>query len=182
LVARFTVPVSFERLYGIVRFQRGARQKIGANHLRDQIAEIAAENMLIGSHTRSHPVMSKLSVDEQSVEIESSFAFLSSICKLPLRTYCHPYGDFHSFNDDTIRLLLDYDVDFSFNVESRENDGGLEGRCLGTGLRGRTKLKLITVEARQVLYRLKFILTVYVHITPKCRGRQRVCGFEVEQP
>jgi peptidoglycan/xylan/chitin deacetylase (PgdA/CDA1 family) len=86
----------------------------------DQITEIAANNMLIGSHTKSHPVMSKLSVYEQSVEIESSFAFLSSICELPLRTYCHPYGGFHSFNDDTVRLLGDYDVDFSFNVESRE--------------------------------------------------------------
>jgi peptidoglycan/xylan/chitin deacetylase (PgdA/CDA1 family) len=86
----------------------------------DQIAEMAANNMLIGSHTKSHPVMSKLSAYEQSVEIGSSFDFLSSICKLPLRTYCHPYGGFHSFNDDTVRLLSDYGVDFSFNVESRE--------------------------------------------------------------
>ena len=86
----------------------------------DQIAEMAAENMLIGSHTKSHPVMSTLSADEQSVEIESSFDFLSSICKLPLRTYCHPYGGFHSFNNDTIRLLRHFEVDFSFNVESRE--------------------------------------------------------------
>jgi hypothetical protein len=31
-----------------------------------------------------------------------------------------------------------------------------------TGLRGRTKLKLITVETRQVLYGLKFILAVYL--------------------
>lgn len=86
----------------------------------DQIAEMANHRMLIGSHTKSHPVMSKLSAQEQSTEIESSFDFLSSICKLPFRTYCHPYGGFHSFNDDTIRLLRDFDVDFSFNVESRE--------------------------------------------------------------
>jgi peptidoglycan/xylan/chitin deacetylase (PgdA/CDA1 family) len=86
----------------------------------DQIAEMAANDMLIGSHTKSHPVMSKLSAYEQSVEIGSSFDFLSSICKLPLRTYCHPYGGFHSFNDDTMRLLNDHGVDFSFNVEGRE--------------------------------------------------------------
>ena len=70
----------------------------------DQIAEMAAGQMLIGSHTKSHPVMSKLSAREQSLEIESSFAFLSSICKSPIRTYCHPYGGFHSFNDDTVPL------------------------------------------------------------------------------
>ena len=86
----------------------------------DQIAEMAAENMLVGSHTSSHPVMSRLSVAEQSTEIASSFDFLSSICTLPIRTYCHPYGGFHSFNRDTVRLLADFSVRFSFNVESRE--------------------------------------------------------------
>ena len=86
----------------------------------DQIVEMASSDMVIGSHTSSHPVMSKLSVQEQAIEIESSFAFLSSICKLPLRTYCHPYGGFHSFTEDTVRLLNENAVDFSFNVESRE--------------------------------------------------------------
>lgn len=86
----------------------------------DQIAGMASANMLIGSHTSSHPVMSRLSAGDQSLEIESSFEFLSSICRLPLRTYCHPYGGFHSFNEHTIRLLDQHRVDFSFNVESRE--------------------------------------------------------------
>jgi peptidoglycan/xylan/chitin deacetylase (PgdA/CDA1 family) len=85
-----------------------------------QIAEMASNNMLIGSHTSSHPVMSRLPLANQSLEVESSFEFLSSICRLPLRTYCHPYGGFHSFNEDTIRLLDQKRVDFSFNVESRE--------------------------------------------------------------
>jgi peptidoglycan/xylan/chitin deacetylase (PgdA/CDA1 family) len=85
-----------------------------------QINQMADANMLIGSHTRSHPVMSRLSAAEQSVEIGSSFDFLSSVCRFPVRTYCHPYGGFHSFNDDTIRLLSGSGVKFSFNVESRE--------------------------------------------------------------
>ena len=86
----------------------------------EQIREMADANMLIGSHTRSHPVMSRLSAAEQSVEIESSFDFLSSVCALPVRTYCHPYGGFHSFNCDTIHLLNGFGVKFSFNVQSRE--------------------------------------------------------------
>jgi peptidoglycan/xylan/chitin deacetylase (PgdA/CDA1 family) len=85
-----------------------------------QIQEMASNNMVIGSHTRTHPVMSRLSASEQSLEIASSFAFLSSLCKSALRTYCHPYGGFQSFNDDTVRLLNECGVDFSFNVESRE--------------------------------------------------------------
>ncbi len=86
----------------------------------EQISEMADASMIIGSHTRSHPVMSRLSAAEQSLEIGSSFDFLSSVCPLPVRTYCHPYGGFHSFNDNTIRLLNGFGVKFSFNVESRE--------------------------------------------------------------
>ena len=86
----------------------------------DQIAEMASHNMLIGSHTKTHPVMSKLSLEEQSIEVDSSFDFLSSICRPQLRTYCHPYGGAHSFNEDTVDLLKKRKVDFSFNVESRE--------------------------------------------------------------
>jgi len=89
----------------------------------EQIHEMSSSNMLIGSHTRTHPVMSRLSASEQAREIESSFEFLSSICRLPLRTYCHPYGGSSSFDEETIRLLGEHDVDFSFSVESREIDG-----------------------------------------------------------
>jgi peptidoglycan/xylan/chitin deacetylase (PgdA/CDA1 family) len=88
----------------------------------EQISEMADANMLIGSHTRSHPVMSRLSAAEQSLEIGSSFDFLRSVCTFPFRSYCHPYGGFHSFNENTIRLLNDFDVKFSFNVESRAID------------------------------------------------------------
>jgi peptidoglycan/xylan/chitin deacetylase (PgdA/CDA1 family) len=89
----------------------------------EQIAEMAKNHMLVGSHTRNHPVMSKLSASEQAAEIESSFALLSSICKMPIRTYCHPFGGFLSFNQDTVRLLNESDVKFSFSVESREING-----------------------------------------------------------
>ena len=76
---------------------------------------------IIGSHTVNHPVMSKLSHTEQLKEIESSFNFLDKIqCTTYNRTYCHPYGGFHSFNDDTVDILTNNKVQFSFNVESRD--------------------------------------------------------------
>ena len=88
-----------------------------------QLAEMAQNGMIIGSHTVSHPVMSKLTVSEQRSQIIESFNFLSSIADQELKTYCHPYGGFHSFNDDTIDLLDEQNVDFSFNVESRNIEG-----------------------------------------------------------
>lgn len=75
---------------------------------------------LIGSHTVSHPVMSKLTKREQNEEIENSFSFLDSNLQLNVKTYCHPYGGFHSFNDDTVNALAKNEVVFSFNVQSRD--------------------------------------------------------------
>jgi hypothetical protein len=68
----------------------------------------------------SHPVMSKLSKMEQNAEINDSFNYLSANIKLDVKTYCHPYGGFHSFNEETVKALDNSGVEFSFNVESRE--------------------------------------------------------------
>ncbi len=86
----------------------------------DNISTMEDNGMVIGSHTVSHPVMSKLSLAEQFGEVFQSFNFLSKICRLKHKTYCHPYGGFHSFNEDTISALNDNNVDYSFNVESRQ--------------------------------------------------------------
>lgn len=75
---------------------------------------------ILGSHTVSHPVMSKLSKLEQNAEINSSFSYLSANIKLDIKTYCHPYGGFNSFNKETVKALEENGVDFSFNVESRD--------------------------------------------------------------
>ena len=86
----------------------------------DNIKEMSNNGMMIGSHTVSHPVMSKLSRVDQETQISDSFGYLSSIDNEIIRTFCHPYGGFHSFNEDTISLLNQYKVSFSFNVEDRE--------------------------------------------------------------
>ena len=87
---------------------------------KDHMVEMESHGMLIGSHTVSHPVMSKLSHAEQKSEIDASFGFLQSFLTLGRKTYCHPYGGFHTFNGDTVDLLNEHGVAFSFNVESRE--------------------------------------------------------------
>ena len=86
----------------------------------DKLIKMQLSGNLIGSHTVSHPVMSKLNKREQNREIEDSFNFLDSKLHLDVRTYCHPYGGFHSFNDNTVNLLAENEVLFSFNVESRD--------------------------------------------------------------
>ena len=78
------------------------------------------EGMIIGSHTENHPVMSKLTFEEQLNELKNSFSELAEIVDSAYMTYCHPYGGFHSFNDETVAALNSNDVDFSFNVEPRD--------------------------------------------------------------
>ena len=85
-----------------------------------KLKEMYIGGNIIGSHTVSHPLMSKLSADEQVREINDSFSFLTNIDCIDIRTYCHPYGGFHSFNDVTISALNSNNIDFSFNVESRD--------------------------------------------------------------
>tara|TARA_B100001059_G_C17738871_1_gene530455 strand:+ start:225 stop:1151 length:927 start_codon:yes stop_codon:yes gene_type:complete len=87
-----------------------------------QIREMENSGMIIGSHTASHPVMSKLDSFEQRKEIKSSFSFLNSICKLNHKTYCHPFGGFHSFDEHTLSILEENKVDYSFNVQSANID------------------------------------------------------------
>lgn len=88
-----------------------------------QILEMHNSGMVIGSHTVNHPVMSKLNFQDQEFEIKDSFRFLKSITRnFHHKTFCYPYGGFHSFNNDTERILDKEKCLYSFNVESRDID------------------------------------------------------------
>lgn len=86
-----------------------------------QIKEMYDQNMVIGSHTVNHPVMSRLSKEDQQTEIVSSFHLLESITNNhSYRTFCYPYGGWHSFNSITESLLKENHCKYSFNVEHRD--------------------------------------------------------------
>ena len=89
----------------------------------NEIKEMENEGMIFGSHSVSHPVMSKLKYKEQENEVKDSFNLLDSVCSSSgIKTFCFPYGGFHSFNSKTIEILNKNNCDFSFNVESRDID------------------------------------------------------------
>jgi peptidoglycan/xylan/chitin deacetylase (PgdA/CDA1 family) len=87
---------------------------------KSELAFMHKSGMILGSHSVNHPVMSKLSVTEQEYEIVSSFQMIESITgKQTLKTFCYPYGGFHTFNTQTEELLENNSCLFSFNVEPR---------------------------------------------------------------
>lgn len=86
-----------------------------------QIKEMHNAGMIIGSHTVNHPVMSRLSDEKQESQIIDSFAYLEGIVNaFEPKTFCYPYGGFHSFTDQTEALLTKHNCLYSFNVEQRD--------------------------------------------------------------
>jgi peptidoglycan/xylan/chitin deacetylase (PgdA/CDA1 family) len=87
----------------------------------DDLRTMQAAGHVIGSHTANHRVMSKLSSEEQRTEIEGSFAFLeATLGALDPKTFCYPYGGFHTFTDETEKILSEAGCGFAFNVEPRD--------------------------------------------------------------
>jgi hypothetical protein len=72
--------------------------------------------MVIGLHTLNHPEISKLSFNEQYKQISVSFKYLQDLNIENDKNYCHPYGGFYSFYDDTVYILKKENVLYSFNV------------------------------------------------------------------
>lgn len=88
---------------------------------KQELAQMCYSGMVLGSHTVTHPVMSKLTIKEQSKEILSSFHLIESIVgKQEIKTFCYPYGGFHTFTAETEDLLEKNSCLFSFNVEPRD--------------------------------------------------------------
>ncbi len=86
-----------------------------------EMVEMHQGGMLIGSHTVNHPVMSRLSNQEQQFEINESFAHLDKVLgTLEVKTFCYPYGGGHSFTHETEQELNNFGCLFSFNVEQRD--------------------------------------------------------------
>lgn len=87
----------------------------------DEIGRLQEAGMIVGNHSVSHPVMSRLTVEEQTREIDDSFAVLDAFTGgLTVRTFCYPYGGAHSYTDDTVRLLSERGCLFSFDFDPRD--------------------------------------------------------------
>ena len=84
------------------------------------IQEMHKNNMIIGSHSVNHPLMSKLSFNEQKSEIDSSINFLKTVIDYDHKTYCHPYGGKISYNKNTLRILKEKGVRYAFSVDNRD--------------------------------------------------------------
>jgi peptidoglycan/xylan/chitin deacetylase (PgdA/CDA1 family) len=62
-----------------------------------QVRLLADSGMVIGSHSKSHPDMTRLTVDSQRLELLHSKRAIEEICGHPVRYFSFPYGKFNPF-------------------------------------------------------------------------------------
>ena len=87
---------------------------------KKEIKHISSMGMIIGSHTESHTLLSRLSYQKQYSEIRKSKVFLESIIKKKIDAFCYPYGGKKSYNKDTINVLKKLKFKIGYNTECRD--------------------------------------------------------------
>jgi peptidoglycan/xylan/chitin deacetylase (PgdA/CDA1 family) len=85
-----------------------------------QLRDLSSEGMIIGAHSVTHPVLSKLSEESQRYEIGESCRYLKNVIGKDISTFCFPYGGNYSFSETTVELLAELGINICFNVEARE--------------------------------------------------------------
>lgn len=73
----------------------------------DDIKEIDSSLISFGCHTRTHPVLSELSRDEQRDEILGSYEKISGILDDECLPFAYPFGAKSDFNEDSKQLAIE---------------------------------------------------------------------------
>jgi peptidoglycan/xylan/chitin deacetylase (PgdA/CDA1 family) len=71
----------------------------------DEVREMSKQGISFGSHTRSHPVLSLLSLSEIRTEIAESRERIESEIQKPITTFAYPYGKPEDYPKEMTGLL-----------------------------------------------------------------------------
>ena len=88
----------------------------------NEIKKLVMSENIVGSHSVSHRVLSRLSYQEQYNEIENSFDFLNNIVNQNYKSFCYPYGYKSSYNSDTLKVLSKLNVDDACVFDNKIQD------------------------------------------------------------
>ncbi|MGB8957437.1 MAG: GNAT family N-acetyltransferase, partial [Candidatus Aminicenantales bacterium] len=87
----------------------------------DEVRAAAAAGVLIGSHTDTHPILSRLSGDSQREEIRTSLEAIKLETGRSPEFFSYAGGDAASFDDETVRILKEMGVRFAVTTEGGLN-------------------------------------------------------------
>jgi peptidoglycan/xylan/chitin deacetylase (PgdA/CDA1 family) len=93
-----------------------------------QIREMARGRMTFGFHTESHPVLSRLTREEQRTELRNGIGAIRALTGQETVSFCYPYGFPHTYNAETLKALEEFGYSMAFNTVRREATIGREPR------------------------------------------------------
>ena len=85
----------------------------------NQLRQLRNEGLTLGSHTRTHPIMTQVSPDRMREEIRTSQQDLRTETGSALPIFCYPNGD---HNDIIISILREEGIRLAFTTRSGPND------------------------------------------------------------
>ena len=87
---------------------------------KKEIKYLKSLGMVIGSHSESHTLLSRLSYREQFKELNNSKIFLEKLVNNSIDTFCFPYGGKISYNENTLEILKKLKYKLAYSVEYRD--------------------------------------------------------------
>ena len=87
---------------------------------KKEIKYISSLGMIVGSHSHSHTLLSRLSYKKQLNEIKSSKKLLQNILKKEVNLFCYPYGGKRSYNLNTLNILKKLNFKLAYSVEHKD--------------------------------------------------------------
>ena len=87
---------------------------------KKEIKYLVSLGMVIGSHSESHTLLSRLSYKKQIKELKNSKFFLEKIINKSVDTFCYPYGGKISYNSNTLKILKKLKYKLAYSVEYRD--------------------------------------------------------------
>ena len=89
----------------------------------DNLREMVANNMDVGAHTVTHPILSRLSPQDQFQEIHRSKQRLEEMLNRPVNAFSYPVGQSDSFDGSSRQLLDQSGIRWAFSFYGGYTNG-----------------------------------------------------------
>jgi peptidoglycan/xylan/chitin deacetylase (PgdA/CDA1 family) len=86
------------------------------------IREMSRAGMVVGYHTRSHRMLSRLTPTEQESELADGVGWIQALTGQARVPFCYPWGGRGTYTDETVSVLERYGYSVAFNTVRRRID------------------------------------------------------------
>lgn len=93
-----------------------------------RVAAMARQGIVFGYHTRSHRMLSRLTRDEQRLELEGGVRWIRELTGQHGVPFCYPWGGPGTYTAETVALLAELGYSMAFNTVRRRVEFDRDGR------------------------------------------------------